>query len=292
MAATSSPDNLSPVQTRPITNVWADTWQTSVAVASGIFMSGTLALLLVYWEDYTAGYTRYRYMPIEQQYNFGQGTVRGLTFQDGDSPPAFQSVMLEHRTSRVPRWRRPPSSSFPTEAVHTLVSLLQDLPHLRQLSHDYQWLQLREALQPWKELEPAAWALRSWYTTDAAATYFNNDDRRWARQEIGFDWAACAWRHCGATADAQEAVDELDHHVGLLEPFEVDFILQIMEQSVRDILATLPAAQWQSNEILAADRRYWLHELPPYPAHHSSSETNQDSIDEAYFRALQDLRID
>jgi len=42
---------------------------------------------------------------------------------------------------------------------------------------------------------------------------------------IGFDWGSCAWRHCGARADAQEAVAELYSNVGMLEPFECRFII-------------------------------------------------------------------
>ena len=42
---------------------------------------------------------------------------------------------------------------------------------------------------------------------------------------IGFDWGSCAWRHCGAKADAQEAIAELYSNVGMLEPFECRFIL-------------------------------------------------------------------
>ena len=37
-----------------------------------------------------------------------------------------------------------------------------------------------------------------------------------AREEIGFDWGSCAWRHCGAQADAQEAISELLKDVGML----------------------------------------------------------------------------
>ncbi len=42
---------------------------------------------------------------------------------------------------------------------------------------------------------------------------------------IGFDWGSCAWRHCGAKADAQEAVAELYSNLGMLEPFECRFII-------------------------------------------------------------------
>lgn len=48
---------------------------------------------------------------------------------------------------------------------------------------------------------------------------------------------SCAWRHCGALADAQEALDELDSLVGVFEPFECLFCLDVVERSFRDILA-------------------------------------------------------
>lgn len=37
-----------------------------------------------------------------------------------------------------------------------------------------------------------------------------------AKEEIGFDWGSCAWRHCGAQADAQESISELLKDVGML----------------------------------------------------------------------------
>ena len=36
------------------------------------------------------------------------------------------------------------------------------------------------------------------------------------RSEVGFDFGSCAWHHCGAFADVREAIDELDHLVGIL----------------------------------------------------------------------------
>jgi hypothetical protein len=42
---------------------------------------------------------------------------------------------------------------------------------------------------------------------------------------VGFDWGRCAWRHCGAKADAQEAIAELYSNVGMPEPFECRFII-------------------------------------------------------------------
>lgn len=48
---------------------------------------------------------------------------------------------------------------------------------------------------------------------------------------------SCAWRHCGAFADAQEALDELESLVGVFEPFECLFCLDVVERSFRDMLA-------------------------------------------------------
>lgn len=48
---------------------------------------------------------------------------------------------------------------------------------------------------------------------------------------------SCAWRHCGAQADAQESLAELYNLLGVLEPFECLFCLDIVERSLHDILA-------------------------------------------------------
>lgn len=39
---------------------------------------------------------------------------------------------------------------------------------------------------------------------------------------------SCAWRHCGALADAQEAFSELYNGLGLLEPYECLFVLDVI----------------------------------------------------------------
>lgn len=53
---------------------------------------------------------------------------------------------------------------------------------------------------------------------------------------------SCAWRHCGAHADEQEALAELYNLAGVLEPFECDFCLDIVDRSLRDMLAVIPPA--------------------------------------------------
>ena len=51
---------------------------------------------------------------------------------------------------------------------------------------------------------------------------------------------SCAWRHCGAEADAQEALAELNNLSGVLEPFECEFIIDIVDRSLRDMIAVIP----------------------------------------------------
>jgi hypothetical protein len=38
--------------------------------------------------------------------------------------------------------------------------------------------------------------------------------------QLDFDWRSCEWTYCGASADAQEALDALDHLLGAHEPFD------------------------------------------------------------------------
>jgi hypothetical protein len=104
-----------------------------------------------------------------------------------------------------------------------------------------------------------------------------------------------AWRHCGALADAQEAVDELDYLLGVLQPYEALFCLDVVERSVRDMLTTVP---WQQAD--AVDVLFWK-ELPLYQPHVSTNvqydENDRDSgdnyiLDEAYVKALFELRVD
>ena len=47
---------------------------------------------------------------------------------------------------------------------------------------------------------------------------------------IAFNWGSCAWRHCGAKADAQEAVAKLYSNLGMLGPFECRFIISKQQQ--------------------------------------------------------------
>jgi len=55
---------------------------------------------------------------------------------------------------------------------------------------------------------------------------------------IGHAWGSCAWRHCGARADVEEALAEI--RVGLLEPEEVRFCTGIVRRAVEEVLAEVP----------------------------------------------------
>ncbi|KAL7471553.1 hypothetical protein ACHAXS_011854 [Conticribra weissflogii] len=75
-------------------------------------------------------------------------------------------------------------------------------------------------------------AIPSFYTSGGIDSNNNENDNnivkidtRELQSTIGFDWGSCAWRHCGAKADAQEAMAELYSSMGMLEPFECRFII-------------------------------------------------------------------
>lgn len=201
------------------------------------------------------------------------------------SLPSYNEVMLRHRQERIQQWHAgaQASDSQKAQAIHLLVECYQNLGTLRQYANDYQWTNLRSALreEPWAaKLESAASSLRS------------------VDQAVGFDWASCAWRHCGALADIQEALDELDALVGVLEPFEALFCLDIVERAVRDMLTEAPwAVAFPADQMVYAS-------LPPYQAHRVFEAPNDPAnpdvseaeeswrLDEEYIKALQDLRIE
>jgi len=96
---------------------------------------------------------------------------------------------------------------------------------------------------------------------------------------------SCAWRHCGAQADAQEAISELYNSVGLFEPFECLFTLDIIERSLRDILAVIPLELKPDTSVLKP--------YVPYKSQPSNGESEyggQSSIDNDFLNTLGKLR--
>jgi hypothetical protein len=196
---------------------------------------------------------------------WGTSTVRGMAFGRRErlalsaggvdleagalgTLPSYNEVMLRHRVDRVAaKWRGGEiSRNDVTESVRTLQRALLRLQDCKRLANNYDYEGLRASLaEPLfrSDLEGACYVLKR------ADGFLSRE----VRNEIGFDWGSCAWRHCGALADAQEALDELDHLLGVLEPFECLFCLDVVERSVRDILAltkeyqdaTLPRPEYQ-----------------------------------------------
>ena len=53
------------------------------------------------------------------------------------------------------------------------------------------------------------------------------------RADIGWQWGACGNRHCGAQADAAQALCKLRANLGMIVPLEALFYLDIAKVRVR-----------------------------------------------------------
>jgi len=261
--------------------------------SAGAFLAHSLLVALVWiqWESVLCSST----LPSRQttslvkENSWGASTVKGLAFGESQRlgldyqddlvhvVPSYNEIMLQHRQQRVPRWKY---SDMPrSQAAHLLLDCLARVQTLQDEAGDYQWTTVSKALRspPLSQLEPAASALRTLVDTKE-------------EQVVGFDWGSCAWRHCGALADAQEALDELEHLMGVLEPYEAVFCLDVVERSIRDILASI---NWD-NGMDATDAKRWS-EWPAYTPRTSQSTSIDggiDRIDDEFIRTLRDMRVD
>lgn len=249
-----------------------------------IVASVMMAVLLVSWEDISMSHPLRKNQ--EDSYLWGTSTVKGLAFgraqrqqlrdlepQVSQSILSYNEVMLEHRTERIPRWQ---SQSISREDVQNAVSAVQKsllyVNECKLLAKNYDWEGLAAAVRSpllHEELEQACSLLKN-------ADQFLSSD---ARSEVGFDWASCAWRHCGALADAQEAIDELDHLVGILEPFECLFCLDVVERSLYDILAVTLVYQDASIQV------------PVYQPLQRMSDIGEDGVDQFDAEYLQAMKF-
>ena len=173
--------------------------------------------------------------------------------------PSYNEVMLQHRSDRVPRWKSGYTKhknnndmmlldaiddEFIKEAINeSLFSLLK----LKTLAKDYNWDDMRIILKSQtlnENLEKACSMLRfrllSRQNSSLGSCSIGSLGDEHPASIIGFDWGSCAWRHCGALADIQESLAELTNSLGLFEPFECLFVLDIAERSLRDIIAIIP----------------------------------------------------
>ena len=183
---------------------------------------------------------------------WGRSTVRGLASggrerqaitaaadlesSTYENLPSYNEVMLTHRMDRIPLWNTKEGDKVITtrkdvvDSVRSVQLALLRIRDCEELARNYEWDQLIASLNEnilRSDLQNACYILKS------ADTFLSRE----ARDEIGFDWGSCAWRHCGALSDAQEAMDALEYQVGMLEPFECLYCLDVVERSLRDILA-------------------------------------------------------
>jgi len=268
-----------------------------IGLAQLILTSFIGAILLISWEEVSMHHPM-RQQPLQQirlqesavdlSYHWGDSTVRGMAFgraqrirlddaepQDSQSIPSYNEVMLEHRTERVPSWQNGAMTEGRVrESVATVQKTVTYLQECKQLARDYDWDGLTLAIRKptlHKEIQAACNNLKH------ADGYLSPE----ARDEIGFEWASCAWRHCGALADAQEAIDELDHLIGILEPFECLFCLDIVERSLYDILAVTQKYQ---------DASIPVPEYQPLQRKSDVGEEGVDQFDAEYLEALEFLK--
>lgn len=210
------------------------------------------------------GSTRGMGYGLQDRFSFYDDNEEELQQQQKDLSdiPSYNELMLQHRTEKVPKWRKyynsPDDSknsddimsvamndqelkkAYITNSTVSLYEAIYTLNDLKKLTEEYEWDQMFTILNQPKlttNLEDACTILR--YSLVSSEGKLSSSSSE-ASQEIGFPWGSCAWRHCGALADAQESIAELRNALGLYEPFECLFCIDIVERSIRDIIAYVP----------------------------------------------------
>ena len=238
---------------------------------------------------------------------------------------SYNEIMLQHRSERVPRWERTSSianknnaATLATkeelqQAVNQLYKSLDELDELKLMADDYNWDGIKEYLGPKSErilptaLEYSMDVLKTLPSYYAQQQHINSNSVEYASggatagkyttiptmaseapEIIGFDWGSCAWRHCGAKADAQEATAELYSSVGMLEPFECRFIIDIAERSIRDVLAIIP------DDIKPTNQKGVIIQPKTYVEYISKGGGDSEvlGIDEEYMQALSVIKAE
>lgn len=229
--------------------------------------------------------------------------------------PSYNEIMLHHRSERVPRWKDMSMKTYPVsmeqleDAVSTLYKSLEELDELKVMANNYMWDDIRSYLEPITDgvatattrsltmaLEYSMDVLRT-APMHLSSTTSGSKNVNELPNLIGFDWGSCALRHCGAKADAQEAVAELYSELGMLESFEVLFIIDVVERSIRDVLAIIPDAikPHQKDGTLVQYKPY-----VPYIAQAASDGYDispllpeyRPNSDYEYTQTLSELRVD
>lgn len=239
-------------------------------IALHFFSCLTTAYSLVKYENYECANLK------PQQASLKKSSVRGLAYGKvnriegkentdlGESDeslwdiPSYNEIMLKHRDERVPRWRADNEKKSTTsinskelilsskkqqitDSVECLNKSLSAVLQLKELANNYDWNEMRAVLNSPtlnENLEMACNILR--VELDFSRKNAINLDENNPPNVIGFGWGSCAWRHCGALADTEEALAELKNSLGLFEPFECLFTIDIAERALRDMITVVP----------------------------------------------------
>lgn len=185
-----------------------------------ICASMVVAVSLIAWEELSTTHPMRSYVSSDTYFG---STVRGMAFgvqerqrvpmdvepESLQSIPSYNEVLQKHRTSRVAKWKVPVTLDKVEDSVQVLQRVLLAIDECKSLAQAYAWDDLSKAIRApilTNEFDEACDILNQ-------ATEFLTLE---ARMEIGFDFGSCSWRHCGAFADVREAIDELEHLIGVL----------------------------------------------------------------------------
>ena len=171
-----------------------------------------------------------------------------------DLAPARKDLEREWNKLRVQR----PSVSDTSDAFGTVVRFRNAIDEAYPLAEARQWQALGTKLPASlvTDFEQAATVLAS----SAALS------EEW-RSAIGWQWGACGWRHCGAQADATQAMSKLRANCEMLVPIEAIFYLDVAKRATDEVIAIGVLGGWLPRSALG-DQVYLSREtleliLPP-----------------------------
>lgn len=173
-------------------------------------------------------------MPLEGELSF-------LCSQNALAP-ARRELEREWRELQLQR----PTAEDVRRSFGTLVRIRDAINEAAVLAQSRRWAALSEVLPSAvvSDLERAATVLA---TSDALTAE--------QRATIGWQWGSCGWRHCGAQADAAQALSKLRANCEMLVPVEALFYLDVAKRAVDEMIAIGVSTGWQSHSALG-DRTY------------------------------------
>jgi len=294
-----------------------DLWMKDTLLAT-VHVIGCVGLAIVFclWENYDCSHLKplsstlrpmaikgLGYGQLDRLEDWrGQQVTSGIKGDDItiSKIPSYNEIMERHRVERVPRWiagttlnNQDVASTTVSNSIgipqikgatQDIYNALEAVDTLKGMADEYEWDDMRKLIRSpvlSSKIDEACSILRG------AVGFISYD----GRQEIGFDWGSCAWRHCGAEADAQEALAEFYNLLGVLEPFECRFVMDIVERSLRDILIVIPRQYHQERTIHPyipyepvgqADGETWMDE--------NGEKSNNMALDVEFLNALKFLR--